>query len=93
MAAYLKSLNGVGQLVVDGKNLGTVRYQIRISRRRTLKEGRGWINGDPDPLLQFYNAGSGQLNLEGGGSVTILAKEWWAIGRVDIVITGPIPGV
>jgi hypothetical protein len=91
--AYLGSLDGVGQLVVDGNNLGRVRYQIGIFRRRTLREGRGRIEGDPEPLRQFYDARSGQLHLERGGSVTILPKQWWAIGRVDIVITGPIPDV
>ena len=90
--AYLRSLDGVGQLVVGGTNLGEVRYHIYIYQQRTLKEGRGRIDGDPKSLRQFYDARSGHLHLEGGGSVTILPKQL-AIGRAEIVVSGPIPGV
>jgi hypothetical protein len=90
--AYLRSLDEVGQLVVGSKNLGEVRYHIDVYKQRTLKEGRGRIEGDPNSLSQFYDARSGHLDLEGGGSITILPKQW-AIGWVEIVVSGQIPDV
>ena len=35
-------------------NLGRIRYQIDIHQQRTLREGRGQIEGDHEALRQIY---------------------------------------
>ncbi len=90
---HLGSLTGTGHELIDKERLGPVRYDIRVYRSHTLKDGSGAIEADGAIIDRMMKAGETFLELEGDGTVAILVSRWDVLAdRAQIVTTGPIPG-
>lgn len=103
---YLRSLSGAGHLIIEGENIGSVDYDIRVYRQRYLKEGRGTMKVDRSVFQRLFQKIAGKsgpvqaperatLGLEDGTEVTILLGDLGMIlqhERLDFVTTGEIPG-
>jgi hypothetical protein len=80
-------------LILEGKDIGSVDYEIDVHQRGNLKEGRGIMKADGSILWRFFNSDSATLQLEDGGEVAILPDHLdLQGGQVTFVTTGKIPG-
>ncbi len=90
---HVGSLTGLGYVRIGEERVGPVHYTIRVYQERYLKDGRGKIKGESAVLHKIINAERAVLELEEGGTVTILIHRWDVLrDRADIRTSGPIPG-
>ena len=102
----LMSLSGTGQLINEGKDIGSVDYEIRVYRVRGFKEGRGTIKADPSFLQRTLpkendekgtvrSPASASLRLEDGKNIEIHLEDLGTLlryGKISFVTIGEIPG-
>jgi hypothetical protein len=69
---YLGSTRGRGQLVMNGRNVGEFRYEIRGYQQSESKEFTGTLWGDPLTLQRGFEARELALVLKTGIQVPIV---------------------
>ncbi len=87
----LKTLAGSGALIVDGREVGQVDYQLIVSRHEHLISGSGSLSGGFDPLYSAFDGEDTRLQLPAGQVRIIIIN----LNDEDCLFktTGEIPGV
>ncbi len=89
---HLGTIEGHGQIIVGGNDLGEVGYSISVFRPRFVNEARGYITGPPKVLHAALQAGGAVLTLEDGETVNIIVTQFTMPGeRAQIKVSGPVP--
>jgi hypothetical protein len=96
---HLRSVQGSGQLFAGENALGPAKYDVDLwEDPNGFKEAGGELVSDPTTLAHAFNAAQNgeklTLALSDGTKATIIIREH-TIGDdiVDIVVSGPFPGL
>lgn len=89
----LGRLQGRGTLEVGGKAVGEIDYKISVWQEGTgWKQADGSATGSDGGLEQAFAAGKAQLNLQQGGSVSIIVTRIGGGDAAEFRVSGPVPG-
>jgi hypothetical protein len=93
---HLGTLAGRGRVLVDGKDVGNIDYDIHIYQQdppHGTKKSYGTATGAAPTLTAAYNARElAILELQSGGTVSFMIKHVHDGEGAEITISGPIPG-
>ncbi len=90
---HLGTIEGYGQIIAGGNDLGEVGYSISVFRPRQLTEARGHITGPGSILMAAMQARGATLRLEGGETVDVIVTNYrMPSDRAEIIVSGPVPG-
>lgn len=92
--AHLGTIEGHGQIIAGGNDLGVVDYSIAVFQSGSMREARGYITGPEKVLIAASMAGGAILQLEGGRTVDVLVSVGASgnSNRAHITVSGPVPG-
>jgi len=90
---HLGTIEGYGQIIAGGDELGEVGYSISGFRPRQIKEFRGYLTGPNNVLMAVMKARGVILCLEDGQTVDIIVTRYSVLSdRAEFVVSGPVPG-
>lgn len=92
----IRSLSGVGALVVGDQRLEGVTYRIDISRvGRQRLDAHGVLSAKPEDtvvLMTAFTGGHAFLEMEGGRASIVPSKMSLGSGGFQFAVSGPVPG-
>jgi hypothetical protein len=87
----LGMLQGEARLEVNGKDIGTIEYQLSVWQHGASKNASGSADGNMEALQRAFEAGAAKINLASGGSIDIVVTS--LNGReAEFRVSGSVPG-
>ena len=96
--SHVGSLSGSAEILIDGRGLGTVEYEIEVYRDDLTGrlDSAGRIEGDDGLLIAAMQVRPDQLVelVSDAGTITIHVTAYVAeSGEAKIIVSGSVPGL